>query len=163
AGELTFSVEAAGSTPFWINRIERGGAPINRAIEIRRGEQIENLRIVVDYANGSIRGQVKILGGELPPNWQLNVAAERVAPSASFEGLPPFSRGGISGQIDEKGRFRIEPLVPGEYEVLVSASIMSNLGGRGAGVEPPIQRVTVIGGQETTVTITFDPNRGRQD
>ena len=70
-----------GRIPFTFNRIERDGAPVSHIIEIGRGEQVENLRIFVDYANGSIRGQVKIVGGDLPQGWRLKIYASRIGAS----------------------------------------------------------------------------------
>ena len=158
-GKLVFRLYGYGIIPFMINRIERDGATINHPIEIRRGERVENLQIVVDYANGSIRGQVKIVGGNLPQGWRLQVYASRKGTYEKSYGLPPFISEGGYGQVDEKGRFLIERLAPGDYEVGVNAVGRNNADG----AEAVKQRATINNGTETSVTITYDPTRRRQE
>jgi protocatechuate 3,4-dioxygenase beta subunit len=147
--------------PFTFNRIERDGALVNQVIEIRRGEQVENLRIIVNYANGSIRGQVKIVGGNLPQGWRLHVYASRTGASEKSGGSQ--SRGAFV-RVDESGRFLIEGLAPGEVEFEVTAVVQNNPDGgeRPSGAEAVRQRVTVNNDVVTSVTINFDPSRRRQ-
>jgi len=163
-GRLVFHLRWAERSSLTINRIERDGAPITQALELKRGEQIGNLRIVVDYANGSIRGQVQIAGGALPPGWRLQVRAERSGQSREPNQLRPFESGGHHAQVDEKGRFLFEHLAPGEYEVIVSAYVRNSANGgvSPAEVEESKQRVTVSNGAETNVTIPYDPTRPAQ-
>ncbi len=153
--------DGPGRIPFTFNRIERDGAQINQVIEIRRGEHVENLRIIVDYANGSIRGQVKIVGGNLPQGWRLQVYASRTGASEKSGGSQ--SRGAFV-RVDESGRFLIEGLTPGEVEFEVTAVVQNNADGeeRPSGAEAVRQRVTVNNDVVTSVTINFDPSRRRQ-
>jgi hypothetical protein len=154
----------SGRIPFTFNRIERDGAQVNRVIEISRGEQVENLRIFVDYANGSIRGQVKIVGGDLPQDWRLKVYASHTGASEKSGGFPlSQSRGGFV-RLDESGRFLIDGVPPGEVEFEVTAVITNNAdsGERPSGAEAVRQRVTVNNDGVTSVTINFDPTRRRQ-
>jgi protocatechuate 3,4-dioxygenase beta subunit len=168
-GKLMFLyLEAAnhdsGRIPITFNRIERDGAPVSHILEIGRGEQVENLRIFVDYANGSIRGQVKIVGGDLPQGWRLKVFASRIGASEKSGGIPFFqSRGGFIW-VDESGRFLMEGLAPGEIEFEVTAVVSNNAdsGERPSGAETVRQRVTVNNDGVTSVTINFDPTRRRQ-
>jgi hypothetical protein len=168
-GKLMFlHLEAAdhrsGRIPFTFNRIERDGAPVSHVIEIVRGEQVENLRIFVDYANGSIRGQVKIVGGDLPQGWRLKIYASRIGASEKSGGIPLFqSRGGFIW-VDESGRFLMEGLAPGEIEFEVTAVVTNDVDRRDqpSGAEAVRQRVTVNNDGVTSVTINFDPTRRRQ-
>lgn len=163
-GRLTFHLRWAERNLLTINRIERDSAPIMQALELKRGEQIGNLRIVVDYANGAIRGQVQIASGALPPGWRLQVRAERSGQSGEPNPLRPFESGGHHSQVDEKGRFLFEHLAPGDYELTVSAHIRNIANGAVslAQVEESKQRVTVGNGAEVTVTIPFDPKRQKR-
>jgi protocatechuate 3,4-dioxygenase beta subunit len=164
-GKVTFHLRGYGRSPFEINRIERAGAPIDRPIEIGRGERIDNLRIVVDYASGSIRGQIKIAGGALPQGWRLHVSASRVKAAEEAGELRPFQTEGGYSLVDDKGRFLLERLAPGEYEVSVNAFVRNNANGgqEQAPVEAVKQRVAVSDGAETPVTIAFDPARKRKE
>ena len=153
-----------GRIPFKFNRIERDGAQVSPVIEIRRGEQVENLRIIVDYANGSIRGQVKIVGGDLPQGWRLRVHASSIGAAEKSGGFSlSQSRDGFV-RIDETGRFLMEGLAPGEIEFEVTAVVTNNADGgeQPSGAEAVRQRVTVNNDVVTSVTINFDPNRRRQ-
>jgi len=156
--------EPGGLCSRHFNRIERDGAQINHVIEIRRGEHVENLRIIVDYANGSIRGQVKIVGGSLPQGWRLQVYASRTGASEKSGGFPLFQSSGFV-RVDESGRFLIEGLSPGEVEIEVTAVVPNNADGgeRSSGAEAVRQRVTVNNDVATSVTINFDPSRRRQE
>src|SRR5262249_5288233 len=153
-----------GRIPFTFNRIERDGAQINHVIEIRRGEHVENLRIIVDYASGSIRGQVKIVGGNLPQGWRLKVYASRIGATEKSGGFSLFQSGGGFVQVDESGRFLIEGAPPGEVEIEVTAVVPNNADGgeQPSGAEAVRQRVTVNNDVVTPVTINFDPGRRRQ-
>ena len=156
---------AYGRGAFEINRVERNGARIDRAIEIVRGERIDNLRVVVDYANGSIRGQIKIAGGALPQGWRLHVYASRQRVAEESNELRLFQTEGGYGLVDDKGRFLIERLAPGEYELSVNALVRNHANGgqEPAGAEAVKQRVTVSNGVETPVVITFDPARKQKE
>src|SRR5262249_41181412 len=112
--------DGPGRIPFTFNRIERDGAQVSHVIEIRRGEHVENLRIILDYSNVSIRGQVKIVGASLPQGWRLKVYASRIGASEKSGGFLLFQSSGFV-RVDESGRFLIEGLAPGEVEIEVTA------------------------------------------
>jgi uncharacterized protein YegP (UPF0339 family) len=154
----------SGKILFTINRIERDGAQVSQIIEIGSGEQVENLRIFVDYANASIRGQVKIVGGDLPQGWRLKVHASRIGASEKSGGSPMFQSGGGFIWVDESGRFLMEGLAPGEIEFEVTAVVTNGADGgeQPSGAEAVKQRVTVNNDVVTPVTINFDPTRRRQ-
>jgi protocatechuate 3,4-dioxygenase beta subunit len=162
--DLTPIDSGPGRIPFTFNRIERDGAPVSHVIEIGRGEQVENLRIFVDYANGSIRGQVKIVGGDLPQGWRLKVYASRIGASEKSGGFSMFQSGGRFIRVDESGRFLMEGLAPGEIEFAVTAVVSNNADGgeRPSGAEAVRQRVTVNNDVATSVTINFGPTSRRQ-
>jgi hypothetical protein len=102
-------------------RIEQNGSPQPGGIDVGPGEHLENVRFVVGYGTGIIRGQVKIVGGALPEDFTL-IAYTRRTGNESAQGTS-----GQSGQVDARGQFRIENLLPGEYELQLSVySRMAN-------------------------------------
>ena len=60
-----------------ILRAERGGVDVTQNLEIQAGESITDLRIVATLGAGTIRGTVRFVGGELPPNVRLFVSTRR--------------------------------------------------------------------------------------
>ena len=125
-------------------RAERGGVDVTQNLEIQAGESITDLRIVATLGGGTLRGTVRIVGGELPPNVRSFVSLRR-------EGAP---QGG--GMVDARGRFLIGSLTSGTYEVVLN---MNYIGPPPAGARPPkpqTQTVTVVDGVETQVDFLVD-------
>src|SRR5262249_58606838 len=60
---------------FFVKRVEHNGAPQPDGIEIGPGENLSNVRIVVVYANLTLRGEVKIIGGEFASSPGVRVKA----------------------------------------------------------------------------------------
>ncbi len=164
-GKATFELHNYQENIFSIKHIERNGAEIRTAFEVGRGEQVTGLRVILAYGNGAIRGQVKIPGGKLPEDWILHVFAIPVGMTGGDEHYPAFHPGGGGAEADEKGRFVIERLAAGEYDLTLHPVVrVGQHSWRNAPeIEEIKQRVTVNSGAETQVTITFDPSRRRQE
>ena len=126
-------------------RIERDGIASRNSIEIKEGEQLTGLRVVVSQANGTIRGVLKLPEGvALPPQARLLVYVRRIEdPNAPS---PPV-------EADARGVFVIENLDAGTYEFIV------NVVGVPADQQPrisrPAQTVVVTNGAIADVTITL--------
>jgi carboxypeptidase family protein len=141
---------------FTLLRLEHNGTPQPDGITINPGENITNLRVVFGYSILKIRGELKIVNGTLPKNQRLNVIARRLAEVAP-------GRGGQIGEVDQIGRFVIERLMPGEYELHVMPTTPF-----GSGAPVPIdprlakalgqarQRVVVGSENEPSITFTID-------
>ncbi len=145
---------------FFIRRVERNGAEIRSAFEIGRGEQITGVRIIVAEATATIRGQVEFAGVKLPEDCQLQVIATPVETTAGNDAAPAFhTNGPRSTAADEKGRFVIEKLTSGEYELSLYAMIrVRQYEWSGApGMSGVTRRVTVSSGAETVVNLTLGP------
>jgi protocatechuate 3,4-dioxygenase beta subunit len=144
-----------------IKRIERDGVEVKDAIGVRPGERVSGVRIVAHRAQGRIRGQVRIAGGALPDGWRLDVSASR--PTSADESRSGARRSvsaeGTGGYafVDEKGRFVIEGLPAGEYDLSINMNKRLANGNR-QWFSPPVsnQRVTVGDDVETSVTLTLD-------
>jgi hypothetical protein len=96
---------------FVIIRVERDGfTQPNKTINLKEGEQVEGLRVIVNQFTGVIRGQVKIEDGELPSGASLMI-------SITFLDDDAFSRSSRGEQADSRGRFHADGLKAGRYEV----------------------------------------------
>ena len=124
-------------------RLERDGVVSARGIEIKDGEQVTGVRVVLAYGSAVIRGVVTLESGPLPPGTRASVQLLKPGePGQTLNLRPPV--------VDERGRFLIEGLPGGTYELVTF-------------VAPPkssnqmVKRViTVQEGSITDITITVD-------
>ncbi|MEK7829928.1 MAG: carboxypeptidase-like regulatory domain-containing protein, partial [Acidobacteriota bacterium] len=132
-------------------RIERDGTEIVREFDLGKGEQITNIRIVYGIGTGSIRGQVQIVGGQLPVGCRLLISASRMGKATGQR----FA--GVEAYVDEKGRFEIGNLLPGEHELRLYAAFDKRGGSTrfSTGNNQPTVQITNVA--ETRVELTFDP------
>lgn len=148
-GKVSFYLMGPGGSDtkgFSIARTERGGVPEPRGVDLQPGESVSNVRIVLAYGSGVIRGQVKIEGGTLPSDVMMFVGLIR-------EGVSTRS----GAQADSRGQFIVESLVAGTYEVMLQ---IVSFGGKLPPGVPPMQRqtVTVTDGSDTQVLFTLNLN-----
>ena len=164
----------AGGVAFWlvnysenqlrIKRIERDGVEVKDVIEVRRGEKVTGVRIVVYQPQGQIRGQIDIAGGPLPEGWRLEAYARQPEPTGE---LKSGARMPVSvdetwrrASVDEKGRFVIERLPAGEYDLFITlVKLRANGSREGVNLPGLKRRVTVREDGETSVTLTLDKSR----
>ena len=132
---------------FRIVRIEREGVVYPKGIEINDREQINGVRVIVNYGNGTVRGQVKLENGTLPQNAVIYVSMQRIDETPN-----PFSGPREDVQTDARGQFLKEGLIPGTYEV---SAVVYTRDGR---VAPPQakQQIVVLDGSSTEVILTVD-------
>ena len=124
---------------FVISRIEREGTVYSRGLEIKDGEQVTGLRVVVTYGNAVLRGVVEVSNGPLPVGARIGVRLVKPGQQGSFM-RPPT--------VDDRGRFIAEGVPPGTYEVLVFV-VSPQLT-----PQPPVkQQVTLQNGVTTEITI----------
>jgi len=144
-----------------ILRIERGGVDMSEGIVVGAGrEEIGGVRIVLGKGVGVIRGQVQVLGGALPEGWRMTVAAH----SEKNVGSPGDPSG--YAEVDGKGRFVIEGLLPGEYQLRLMAIPEINPNPAPSPVDnipaTVTQKVLVTKGQEAQVTMTLNLSKKGQ-
>jgi hypothetical protein len=143
SGLVTFYLPRRDS--FRILRVEYNGAvQPARGFELKEGQQLEGVRIILQYANASLHGAIEIENGPLPEN--ARVAVTLKAPGDDRMGSDNFA------QVDARGQFMMEGLVPGNYELTVGAYIPG---------APPLvinkkQDVVVTAGSPTNVTVKID-------
>jgi uncharacterized protein (DUF2141 family) len=153
-GEVEFGFfTMAGGNPK-VARVERDGGEVRGKFEVRSGEAINGVRIVVAFGTGIIRGQVSVDGGKLPEGSRFIVTANRTG------GLE--SGGAEQAEVDNKGRFAIQGLVDGEYELVVQSVDNAGPAPDGtpqSGTSSAAERVRISGGGETQVTIKMSLNK----
>jgi hypothetical protein len=144
SGVANFSFAYTGeSRAFSIRRIERDGVLQPQGIQVIAGEQINNVRIVVVYGNATVRGTIKLENGPAPPGTRFHVQVNQKP------GEPPQFNPAIA---DERGRFLIEHIAAGSYELMVIAN--------GPGIKKPtrvIQPVSITEGvNDITIVLDLD-------
>ena len=143
-GTATFHISS--SSRFRIVRVERDGVVQPRGVEIREREHVTGIRLIANYANASIRGTIEIQNGTLPPNAHFSVWLAKL-------GEDPYTNNSAHGtQVDARGQFVIDGLMPGNYE-LNAGIFVPNARGRTAHKK---QEVVVTAGAVTNVTVTLD-------
>jgi protocatechuate 3,4-dioxygenase beta subunit len=146
-----------------ITRIERGGVEMRNEIMVTEREEISGVRIVLGKGSCVIRGQVNVTGGGALKDWQMSVTAR----SEKEVGAALFGASGGSAEVDGKGRFVIEGLLPGEYELTLMASSRADTNSPSSpviNVLPPVtQKVIVMKGQEAQVTMTLDLSKKNRE
>jgi len=147
-GKFTISLSSTPAAKgFTLRRVELNGAPLpENSIELAAGSNITNVRLVLSYGTGTIRGQVNF-----PPDLPQGLTIW-----ASATDLQHRELGGRSTQVDARGRFVIENLTAGEYNVTV-------FGFQQQRSDPNVnysgkQTATVADGTEVNVTITLTVN-----
>lgn len=128
---------------FVLSRVEREGVVLPRGVEIRAGEQISGLRIIVVYGSGSIRGTIKVENGPLPTGSRLMIRLMKPE-DPSFMVRP--------GEVDARGRFAVEGVPAGSYDLYANSFIP---GSRGR-TPSSRQSITVTEGSVTEVELVID-------
>jgi hypothetical protein len=150
AGIASFSIRSANrpSSGFKISRVERDGV-VSPRIEIKDGEAVTGMRVVVTPGNGTIRGIVKTDNGELPPGARVNVWINNTGTDQTILQAPMMSQ---QAMVDSRGHFLIEGVPAGSY--LVNAIVMMP----SSRTRQPSakQQVNVADGITTEITITVD-------
>lgn len=138
------SMMSPAAKGFVIMRVERDGivTPSSR-LEIKDGERLTAVRVVVSYGTATIRGIVKVENGSLPDGARVIVRVGKQG--ETFPGIRPTT-------VDERGHFLIEGVPAGTYELSAMVFGVPSSG-------PPRtvkQEVTVPDGGVRDLTITID-------
>jgi hypothetical protein len=150
-GIATLSTSAVNLKPLpYILRVEKDGVEIKNGIEVRPGEKVTGIRLVMTYGSGVIRGQLNVLGGKLLEGPPFNVITARHKSISGYYG---------HARVDGKGRFVIEGLMDGEYMVDAIVKLESGNGQ----LFSTSQSAQVMAGAETQVTLTLDPSRKNKE
>jgi len=118
-------------------RLERDGA-IQHQIELKDGEQLTGVRMIVSYGTATMRGQINVDNGPLPAGTRLYVRIAKVGETRELR----------SPMVDLRGHFSVEGIPAGTYDVSV-APMGGNMKPR-----PPV-RQTVVLQDDSIVDVTF--------
>jgi len=146
-GSLYFSLgpfsDAEARKTFNLIRIERDGVVQPRGVEIKKGEQISGVRLVIAYGSGVLRGTVTLQNGTLPAGGRISLRLTKLN-EANSALRPPT--------IDERGHFLIDGLPVGAYEIAAFVFVP------GARTATPItkQQITISDESTTEVLLTID-------
>jgi hypothetical protein len=139
---------STGARPPLLLRIERNGVALPNSIEVKSGETVAGIRLVLTDKTATIRGQINFTGGGLPEGVRIKAFVHRVDGTSSSPSVV----------VDKNGRFVIEGLMDGEYSVVLNMGPEDGSRASFAGS----QRVQVARGAETQVIFTLDLNEGRR-
>jgi protocatechuate 3,4-dioxygenase beta subunit len=129
-------------------RVERDGVDQTPGIEVAAGENISGLRISLAYGSGVIHGQVQLGDGPLPAGAQIRVQAHRSGDSPA--------RNDYGAEVDSRGHFLIESLLPGQYEVVVNGRMGNAPGQPARRLKEARQSVSVTNGSEANIKVIVE-------
>ena len=145
----------AGPPALRLLRIERNGMELRDGVDVRSGEDIHGLRLVLGTGSSVLRGDVKIEGGPLEGvNLYVMYRPTNGAPGTFYR-----------AELDARRHFVIKGLTPGDYELMIgpmSVEISGERGSRMMDRMPTVrQTVGVAAGTDTEVTLvmTLTPER----
>jgi hypothetical protein len=90
--------------------VKREGVEQREGLELKAGERVKNVQVAYAYGASVIRGEVQFRGGRRPEG--VTYVVHAVRPGGLVAGEPAV--------LDSLGRFQIESLSAGEYELLLS-------------------------------------------
>ena len=148
-GVVTFRIDGRGLE---LVRVERDGVVYPAGIPVREREQITGIRLIVHSGDASIRGVLKLPDdAPLPANARFSVSLKRIGePAAQFR-QPGSYR---SAEVDARGQFVAEGLLPGTYEVTAQSYPPNETQGQ---ILSGKQQVTVTDGVVTNIIVTLQP------
>ncbi len=141
-GQIRFDLSSE-SQGFSILRVEHNGAELRDSLEVKSGEQLNNVRVVIAYANGIVRGNVNFVSGLLLNGSRVKIELRR-------------TNGNLIARIaemDSSKRFVLQGIADGEYELV--ARLLSISSNTVISHSPP-QRIRVTNGATPDVTLTLN-------
>ena len=148
-GVVTFRVDGRALE---LVRVERDGVVYTAGMPVRDREQITGIRLIVHSGDASIRGVLKLPDdAPLPANARFSVSLKRIGQPAAPFGQPGSYR---SAEVDARGQFVAEGLLPGTYEVTAHSEPSNEAQGQ---ILSGKQQVTVTDGVVTNIIVTLQP------
>ena len=136
-----------------ILRIERNGMELRDGVDVRSGEDINGLRLVLGAGGSVLRGEVKIEGGPLEGvNLYVMYRPTNGDPQRFYRAV-----------LDARRHFVIKGMIPGEYELLIgpmSVEISGERGSRMMDRMPTVRQTVQVGAgadAEVTLIMTLKP------
>lgn len=142
-----------GPAALRILRIERNGMELRDGVDVRSGEDINGLRIVLGAGSSVLRGDVKIEGGAL----------EGVNLYVMYRPISGDQHTFYRAELDARRHFVIKGLTPGDYELVIgpmSVEISGERGSRTTNRMPTVRQTVAVGAgldAEVTLVMTLKP------
>lgn len=130
---------------FKVTRVEPQGAAQPGIIEVA-GEYMTDVRIYAVYLSAKVRGQIRVVGGTPPPGTRLKVYYRLVADERNRHEV----------DADASGKFLIEHLAPGDYEVTASLYLFPSVQGGPMFSVSTSKNATVTNESETELSFVLD-------
>ena len=140
-GQIRFDLSSE-SQGFSILRVEHNGAELRDSLEVKSGEQLNNIRVVIAYANGIVRGSVNFVGG-LPNDALVKIELRRTGGNTAIRVV----------EMDSNKRFVLQGIADGEYELIARLSTRSS---NTVSSSSQSQRIRVTNGATTDITLTLN-------
>ena len=150
---LSSFMQRGGPAALRILRIERNGMELRDGVDVRSGEDINGLRLVLGAGSSVIRGDVKIEGDRL----------EGVNLYVMYRPTNGDPHRFYRAELDARRHFVIKGLTPGEYELMIgpmSVEISGERGSRMMNRMPTVRQTVAVGAgadAEVTLVMTLTP------
>ncbi len=152
---LNYFMPRGGPSGISLLRVERNGVEVPDGMEVRAGEDVTGVRLVLGAGSGVLRGDVKIEGGPLEGvNLYVMYRPTNGSPNSYFR-----------AELDTRRHFLVKGLMPGEYELMIgpmSVEISGDRGGHTMNRMPTVKQTVAVGpgaDAEVTLVMTLNPER----
>jgi hypothetical protein len=155
-GRAQLVLETYFSAGFTLLRIEHGGVEQSDGIKVGVGEHLSGVRVVMAYGTSTMRGQVDMrrdgAPAQIPDGGQLRVSVRR-------RGAGRSRWGDYGAEVDARGRFMLEGLAAGEYELTTQGWIRPTPAAPQGMPLPAVKQIVNVPEKgETSVTVVYDLN-----
>ena len=144
AGKVMFHVVRNDVKGFSIAWVEQNGRSVSDGLTVTAGEQVAGVRLIVVYSSASIRGEIKVEGGTLPEDVNLDVTLKATDdPSKTF-----------NANADARGKYLLEGIPAGTYELVVATyANRPPYDTPSINLQPNTKTIQVANGQEQTINL----------
>jgi hypothetical protein len=130
-----------------LSRIERNGEASTGEFDVVAGEQITGVRLYFAYGSLTLRGRLKIAGGEAPDT-RWSVLARRTD-------FPPQDLQ-LRAEVNAGGAFTFDRLTPGEYELCLLPATLNGLDARTLRALISFKERVIVAGDGKQVDLLLD-------
>lgn len=147
---------------FTLLRIEHNGVEVREMIEVGAGEEVTGVRLRIAYGTSIVRGQVQTRSdgapAPLPGGARVSVSVRRVGAT-----LPQWGEHTV--EIDGRGRFSLDGLAAGEYELTLQGWVAGAPGSTPRGTQLPMHRqtITVPESGEINLNVVYELTPKKQE
>ncbi len=142
AGDRT----TGGVSPYHVVSVDVGGAPVTDGLEVREGADVEDVHVHVRIGRAVVKGAVTVVGTPRP-DLEVQVIIRKGPEDGGFVAY---------ARADERGRFVVEDVVPGSFEILASGRAPTTSGGKPFEVKGDPVKIEVPESGEISVDLRLD-------